>query len=506
MSTGEVEIDVEKVEIIGKSEPLPIDLSGKTETNEDVLLKYRYLALRDKNLQKNLAMRHRALKAFRDFYDKEGFIEIETPIMAKSTPEGSRDYLVPSRIHPGKFYALPQSPQIFKQLLMLSGFEKYYQIARCFRDEDLRADRQPEFTQIDWEMSFVEREDLLDVGERALAYVLKEVLNYEMKVPVPRISWTNSMNTYGVDKPDTRFEMHLIDLTNILSKGTFEVFNSQVKNGGLIKAVKTEKIEFSRKEQGEYEDVARIYKAKGVAFLKYEGGIFTGTIAKFFSKEILEELKKMVNAKEKDLLFIVADKPDVVHAALGNIRLALGRNLKLIDEKKWNGLWVVDFPMFEKDSETGKLTYAHNPFSAPRKEHLGLIDTDPMKAISGSYDFVLNGNELGSGCIRIHDPALQRKIFKMIGLTDREIDSRFGFILNAYKYGAPIHGGFAFGFDRIAMLFAGANNLREVLAFPKNKAAYSLMDDSPSDVSQKQLDELKLASTVVEEEKKDKKN
>jgi aspartyl-tRNA synthetase len=502
LATGEIEIDTEKIFVVGPAIPLPIDLTGRTETNEDLGLKYRYLALRDPTLQKNIAARHKITKTFRDYYDSEGFFEIETPIMAKSTPEGSRDYLVPSRINPGKFYALPQSPQLFKQLLMLSGFDKYYQIARCFRDEDLRADRQPEFTQVDWEMSFVNRDDLLDVGERAIQRVMKEVLNVDIKVPLKRIAHSEAFERFGVDKPDTRFKMELIDLTQILSKGEFNAFNTAVQNGGVIKALNIEgKADFSRKDISELEDFVKVYKAKGLAYLKFVNGNFEGSIVKFFKPEVLEELKVKTNAKENDLIVIVADKYGVVSASLGNMRNLLAKKLGLVKPGTWDFLWVVDFPMFEMDEETGKLTYAHNPFSMVKEEHKELLDTDPLKALSGSFDMVLNGIELGSGCIRITNPDLQRKVFGMIGLSEQQIETQFGFILNAYKYGAPVHGGFAFGLDRLVMIMAGSPSIREVLAFPKNKSGISLMDDAPSNVSEKQLRELHIALDLPKEEK-----
>lgn len=500
LHTGEIEIDTEKIFVVGPALPIPIDLTGRTETNEDLGLKYRYLALRDPTLQKNLATRHKLIKSFREFYDSEGFYEMETPIMAKSTPEGSRDYLVPSRINPGKFYALPQSPQLFKQLLMLSGFDKYYQVARCFRDEDLRADRQPEFTQIDWEMSFVDRDDLLDVGERAIQKIMKDVLDVDIKVPLKRIAHSEAFRRYGVDKPDTRFGMELIDLTDLLSKGEFNAFNSVVQNGGFIKALNIEgKADFSRKEISELEDFVKVYGAKGMAYLKVVNGQFEGSIVKFFNPEVLAELMKRTNAKENDLVVIVADKYNVVSAALGNMRNLLAKKLNLVKPGTWDFLWVVDFPMFEEDEETKKLTYAHNPFSMVKEEHRHLLDTKPLEALSGSFDMVLNGSELGSGCIRITQPELQKKVFNMIGLSDEEIESRFSFILNAYKYGAPVHGGFAFGLDRLAMIMAGASSLREVIAFPKNKSGISLMDDAPSAVSEKQLRELHIALDLPKE-------
>jgi len=500
LSTGEIEIDTEKIFIVGPALPLPIDLTGRTETNEDLALKYRYLALRDPMLQKNLATRHKLVKSFREFYDSEGFYEIETPIMAKSTPEGSRDYLVPSRVNAGKFYALPQSPQLFKQLLMLSGFDKYYQVARCFRDEDLRADRQPEFTQIDWEMSFVDRDDLLDIGERAIKKIMKDVLNVDIKVPLQRIAHSEAFRRYGVDKPDTRFGMELIDLTDLLSKGEFNAFNSAVQNGGLIKALNIQgKADFSRKEISELEDFVKVYGAKGMAYLKVVNGNFEGSIVKFFKPEVLAELMKRTNAKDNDLIVIVADKFKAVNGSLGNMRNLLAKKLNLVKPNTWDFLWVVDFPMFEEDEETGKLTYAHNPFSMVKDEHKHLLDTKPLEALSGSFDMVLNGSELGSGCIRITQPELQKKVFNMIGLSDEEIESRFSFILNAYKYGAPVHGGFAFGLDRLAMIMAGASSLREVLAFPKNKSGISLMDDAPSMVSEKQLRELHIALDLPKE-------
>jgi len=491
ISTGEVELDVDSIKILSRAAPLPIDLTERTITNEDLMLKYRYLALRNPTLQKNIIFRHKLVKCVRDFFDENGFLEIETPILAKSTPEGARDYLVPSRVNPANFYALPQSPQLFKQLLMIGGMDRYFQIAKCFRDEDLRADRQPEFTQIDVEMSFVNEEDVMSLNERLIQSVFKEMNGIDVKLPIPRMQYDEAISRFGVDTPDLRFGLELNDVTDILSKGEFNAFKSVVENKGVIKAINVEgQAQMSRKDLGEMENFVKIYKAKGLAYLKYQSGVFEGSIAKFFSVDLLGKLKEKLKVKEGDLVVIVADKSKVVNDSLGNLRKNLGKKLGLIKPGAMSLIWVKDFPMFEMDELEGKVTFVHHPFTSPRSEHLEFMEREPLKVKALAYDLVFNGIELGGGSVRIYDPLVQARVFRMIGLTDEEAKKKFGFFLEAFKYGAPPHGGLAFGLDRMVMLLSGGDSIRDVIAFPKNKAAASLMDDSPSEVSAKQLKEL----------------
>jgi len=500
--TGEIEIDVDEAKVITKADPIPVDLNDRINTSEELLLKYRYLALRKEELQKILMLRHKTVKVVRDFCDEEGFIEIETPILAKSTPEGARDYLVPSRGSPGRFYALPQSPQLFKQLSMIAGFDKYMQIAKCFRDEDLRADRQPEFTQIDIEMSFVEQQDIIEVNERLIQRIWKDIKGVELQTPFPIMTYDEAMEKYGVDAPDTRFGLELINLTETLSKGEFEVFNEVVAKGGIIKVINLEgKANLSRNEISKLEEVVKIYRAKGLATLKLVDGKFESNIVNFFSEDILNELKEKTNAKDNDILLIVADVPKVVNDSLGNLRNELAKNYDLIEKDKWNFLWVVDFPMFDFSEEFNRIQAMHHPFTSPKKEDLGLLESDPMKVKSDAYDLVLNGYEIGGGSIRIHDPQLQKRIFNTLKISDEDAQEKFGFFLDAFKYGAPPHGGLAFGLDRLIMLLAGTTNIRDVIAFPKNKAAESPMDGSPGKVDSKQLEELNLIVNLPEEEK-----
>jgi len=500
--TGEIEIDVDEAKVITKADPIPVDLNDRINTSEELLLKYRYLALRKEELQKILMLRHKTVKVVRDFCDEEGFIEIETPILAKSTPEGARDYLVPSRGSPGRFYALPQSPQLFKQLSMIAGFDKYMQIAKCFRDEDLRADRQPEFTQIDIEMSFVEQQDIIEVNERLIQRIWKDIKGVELQTPFPIMTYDEAMEKYGVDAPDTRFGLELINLTETLSKGEFEVFNEVVAKGGIIKVINLEgKANLSRNEISKLEEVVKIYRAKGLATLKLVDGKFESNIVKFFSEDILNELKEKTNAKDNDILLIVADVPKVVNDSLGNLRNELAKNYDLIEKDKWNFLWVVDFPMFDFSEEFNRIQAMHHPFTSPKKEDLGLLESDPMKVKSDAYDLVLNGYEIGGGSIRIHDPQLQKRIFNTLKISDEDAQEKFGFFLDAFKYGAPPHGGLAFGLDRLIMLLAGTTNIRDVIAFPKNKAAESPMDGSTGKVDSKQLEELNLIVNLPEEEK-----
>ena len=502
LTTGEIEIDTSEAKVITQSEPMPVDLNDRINTSEELLLKYRYLALRKEELQNILMLRHKTVKVVRDFCDEEGFIEIETPILAKSTPEGARDYLVPSRVNPGRFYALPQSPQLLKQLLMIAGFDKYVQIAKCFRDEDLRADRQPEFTQIDMELSFVGQEDIIAVNERLIKRVWKKIKGVELNIPFPIMTYDEALGTYGVDRPDTRFGLELINLTEVLSKGEFNVFNEIVKKGGIIKAINLNgKADLSRKEISKLEDFIKIYRAKGLATLKLVEGKFESNIVKFFSENILNEVKEKTKAKDNDILLIVADVPKVVNDSLGNLRNELGKIYDLIDKDKWNFLWVVDFPMFVYNEEFKRLQAMHHPFTSPKKEDLDILEEKPLEVKSDAYDLVLNGYELGGGSIRIHDPVLQKRIFTTLKISDEDAQEKFGFFLDAFKYGAPPHGGLAFGLDRIIMLLAGVANIRDVIAFPKNKAAESPMDGSPGKVDSKQMEELSLIINLPEEEK-----
>ncbi|HZX34560.1 MAG TPA: aspartate--tRNA ligase [archaeon] len=500
LSTGEIEVEAEKLSVLSASEPLPIEISDLNQSSEEARLKHRYLDLRNPSMQASIIARHKITKIVRDFYDENGFLDIETPILAKSTPEGARDYLVPSRVNPGKFFALPQSPQIFKQLLMLSGFDRYMQVARCFRDEDLRADRQPEFTQIDVEMSFVDENDVMEVHERLMQRVFKEFLGVKLKTPFPKLSYDEAIAKYGIDRPDTRFGLELADVTKILSETEFNAFKVVVAGGGIIKAINVPgKADFSRKDLQDLEDFVKIYKAKGLAAFKVSGAGVEGAIVKFFSQKVLQEFVKAVGAKENDLVVVVAGAPKVVNDSLGFLRNHLAGKLGLIKKGEWNFIWVKDFPMFDWSEEEQKLNAMHHPFTSPKKEDLELIEKEPLKVRSNAYDLVLNGVEIGGGSIRIHTPELQSRVFSALGIKEEAAKEKFGFMLEAFKYGAPPHGGIAFGLDRFVMLLVGAETIREVIAFPKNKAAVSLMDGSPGNVDEKQLKELSIKLDLPEE-------
>jgi aspartyl-tRNA synthetase len=501
ITTGTIEIITDKVNILNKSQTVPIDIENETTTSEEMRLKYRYLDLRRPCVQKNIITRHKIVKAARDFFDKQGFLEIETPILAKSTPEGARDYLVPSRVHNGNFYALPQSPQLFKQLLMLSSFDRYFQIARCFRDEDLRADRQPEFTQIDVEMSFVEEEDIYLTMEGAMKEIFKAV-DVKVKTPFPRITYKEAMDKYGSDKPDVRFGLQLMNISEIAERSSFKIFTDTVKNGGQIKCINARGCaKFSRKDIDALEKIAKIYDAKGLAWIKVEAKEGTegnniedkkleGMSAKFFDESLGKELLEKTNANVGDMLLIIGDhKHHIVDTALGQLRLHLAKKLEMIPEDEWSFIWVVDFPMMEYDEDEQRHVAMHHPFTSPKDEDLEMLEKDPSKVRAKAYDLALNGVELGGGSIRIHNKDLQEKVFKAIGLKDDEIKNKFGFLLDAFKYGAPPHGGIAFGLDRLAAMVCKEENIREVIAFPKTKNAESLMDASPSEVDTKQLDE-----------------
>ncbi|MFD2829582.1 aspartate--tRNA ligase [Corticicoccus populi] len=500
IKTGKIEVFASSIEVLSKAETPPFQIQDET-TTEDVRLKYRYMDLRRPRLQNILKLRHKINKSVREFLDNEDFIDVETPVLSKSTPEGARDYLVPSRVHEGEFYALPQSPQIYKQLLMLSGLEKYYQIVKCFRDEDLRADRQPEFTQIDIEKSFTDQEDIIEMNERLIQHVMKEVKGLDVALPFPRMTYDDAMADYGVDKPDTRFELRLQDLSDFSHTVDFKVFKSTVENGGLVKALvlQGEAGNYSRKDIDKLESYVKTYGAKGLAWVKVTADGLTGPIAKFFDESRQEELKSVLGAKTDDLVLFVADKEKVVHAALGNLRNKLGRDLDLIDDSKYNFLWVTDWPLLEYDEENNRFAAAHHPFTAPRTEDIELLETAPEKVKANAYDIVLNGYELGGGSIRINDAELQEKMFRALGFTDEERDEQFGFLIEAFKYGAPPHGGIAYGLDRFVMLLAGTTNIRDVIAFPKTASAGDLMMNAPSGVSTDQLEELHIE--LLEEDK-----
>ena len=497
---GHLEVIVDNVTVLSKAATPPFQISDDN-INEDIKLKYRYVDLKRQELQNILRLRHKTTKAVREFLDNEMFVDIETPFLSKSTPEGARDYLVPSRIHEGEFYALPQSPQIYKQLLMLGGFERYYQIVKCFRDEDLRADRQPEFTQIDIEKSFTDQEDIIEMNERLISHVMKEVKGLDVQLPFPRMTYDTAMNEYGVDKPDTRFDMQLNDLSDFSKTVDFKVFKSTVENDGVVKAivVKNQASEYSRKNIDQLEAFVKNYGAKGLAWLKYNEEGFTGPIAKFFGESEQSELKNLLNVEENDLVLFVADKPSVVHASLGNLRNKLAKDLGLLDKNQYNFVWITDWPLFEYDEERGRYIAAHHPFTSPKREDEGLLETDPTKAKANAYDIVLNGYELGGGSIRISNPELQEKMFKALGFSDEERDKQFGFLIEAFKYGAPPHGGIAYGLDRFVMLLAGTDNIRDVIAFPKTTSASDLMMKSPSTVSKEQLEELNIGIIKTKE-------
>ncbi len=493
IQTGELEVVADSLNVLSKAETPPFQIEDDT-VSEDVRLKYRYVDLKRQKLQDTLRTRHKTTAAIREFLNDEFFVDVETPFLSKSTPEGARDYLVPSRIHHGEFYALPQSPQIYKQLLMLSGFERYYQIVKCFRDEDLRRDRQPEFTQVDIEKSFTDVEDMIDLNERLLQYVFKEVKGINVEIPFARMTYDDAMLKYGVDKPDTRFGMELVELSEFSKDVDFKVFKSTVENGGIVKAivVKDNADKYSRKDIEALEEYVKLYGAKGLAWLKYNDGAFTGPIAKFFSEDKQNELKEILGANENDLVFFGADKTSVVNASLGNLRNKLGKELELIDEDKYNFVWITDWPLFEYDEDEERFVAAHHPFTSPKKEDIELLETTPEKVKANAYDIVLNGYELGGGSIRISNPELQEKMFKALGFSEKQMHDQFGFLIEAFKYGAPPHGGLAYGLDRLVMLLTKTDNIRDVIAFPKTSSAQDLMMDSPSNVSNRQLNELHL--------------
>ena len=492
--TGEVEVFAEELKIFSESKTPPIYIEDDDEVSENLRLKYRYLDLRKPRMQKNLIFRHKLTKVVRDFLDEEGFIEIETPMLTKPTPEGARDYLVPSRVNPGRFYALPQSPQLFKQLLMVSGMDRYFQIVKCFRDEDLRADRQPEFTQIDMEMSFVDIEDIMAINERLLQKIFKELLNVDISLPIPRISYREAMERYGSDKPDIRFGFELKCINDIVENCGFKVFSEAVRNGGDVRGININGYEshFSRKGIQKLEDYVKTYGAKGLAWIKItEEGIHS-PIAKFFTKKEIEEIIERFEAKKGDLILLVADKPDIVFDSLGHLRVEIAKQLGLLNKNEYRLLWVTEFPLFEYDEDEKRYVAKHHPFTSPMDEDIDLLESNPGQARAKAYDIILNGVELGGGSIRIHNTNLQQRMFKALGFTEEEAWKQFGFLLEAFQYGTPPHGGIAYGLDRLVMLLTGNDSIREVIAFPKTQNASSPMTEDPSEVDEKQLEELHI--------------
>ena len=493
ISTGEIEVEVSNLELINTSKEVPFAITDDTTALEDTRLKYRYLDLRRDSLQSKLIERSNITMAAREFLTGLDFVEVETPVLCKSTPEGARDYLVPSRVNKGKFYALPQSPQIFKQLLMVGGLERYFQIAKCYRDEDLRADRQPEFSQIDVEMSFVDEDDVMDLGERLVAYMFKKVKGIDIKLPLMKMKYDDAMRDYGSDKPDLRFDMKLQDLTEIFKDTEFTMFKSVIEENGIINAllVKDASDKYSRKELDKLTDFVKKYRAPGLAYLKF-GEELSGSIAKFVSDKELSELKSKLGVEDNDLLLIVSGKKNIVQTSLGALRCKLGKDLGLIKKDDYKLLWVVDFPSFEWSEEENRFMASHHPFTMTKDEDVDKLLTDKANCYSKAYDIVINGYEAGGGSIRIHDQEVQRAMFKALELTDEDIQNKFGFFVEALQYGCPPHGGFALGLDRLVMIFTGTENIRDVIAFPKTASASDIMSDSPSLVTEDQLDELGL--------------
>lgn len=494
LATGEIEVDVQSLEILAESKTPPFPVDRAADVDDTLLLRYRYLDLRRQPLQETIAARHRIVHYVRNFLDSHGFLEIETPMLTKSTPEGARDYIVPSRVHHGKFYALPQSPQMFKQLLMIAGFERYYQIARCFRDEDLRADRQPEFTQIDLEMSFVEAEDIMNLMEEMMIGLVKAITGREVPAPIPRISWAEAMLRYGSDKPDTRFGMEIVDVTDSVSQSQFRVFAAAIAAGGVVRGLNAKGCgaKFSRREIDNLVEEAEKYGAKGLIWINVGEGEIKSPIAKFLSEQETTAILRKLQAESGDLLLLVADAAPTAADVLGRLRLSLGKQLGLIDENRCDFIWVTDWPLFEYSEEEGRWVAAHHPFTAPHDEDLGILATDQKNVRAKAYDLVLNGIELGGGSIRISRKEVQMKMFEALGLSEAEVQEKFGFFLEAFEYGAPPHGGIAFGLDRLVMLLTGRDSIRDVIAFPKTTSAMDLMVGAPSAVSPQQLRELKL--------------
>ncbi len=499
--TGEIEIEVNELKVLGESKTPPFEIVENSNAKEDLRLKYRYLDLRRADLQKNILMRHKIAKVTRDYFDENGFIELETPTLIKSTPEGARDYLVPSRIHKGNFFALPQSPQMYKQLLMLSGFDRYMQLARCYRDEDLRADRQPEFTQIDLEMSFVERDDVFAIAEGYVSRLFREVLNVEIPTPLPRMRYDDAMNDYGSDKPDTRFDMKIKDISDIVENCGFGVFADTVKNGGTVRAITAKNAvdTYTRKEIDKLTEEAKGIGAKGLAFIRWVEDTPTCSFAKFMTEDEMAAILERTGAEKGDVVFIVADKKALTLSVLGALRLTVAKRLDIIPQNQYNFLWITEFPFFEYNEETGNWDAMHHPFTSPLDECIPYLETAPEKVYANAYDLVLNGTELSSGSIRITDPELQAQMFRALGLSDEEAEQKFGFLTGAFRYGAPPHGGMGIGLDRLCMIMTGSDSLRDVIAFPKVATSAELMSGAPGPVDDVQLGDLAIA--IIKEDK-----
>lgn len=502
LKTGDIEVIAEDIRILSESETPPFPIEENSQTKEDLRLRYRYLDLRRPDIQKNIMMKSKVSMLLRKFMEQEGFLEIETPMLTKSTPEGARDYLVPSRVHPGNFYALPQSPQLFKQLLMCSGYDRYFQIARCFRDEDLRADRQPEFTQADMELSFVDVDDVIEVNERLLQYVFKEAIGIDVQLPIPRMTWQEAMDRFGSDKPDTRFGMELVNVSEVVKECGFGVFTGALENGGSVRGINAKgQGAMPRKKIDKLVEFAKGYGAKGLAYLAVnEDGTYKSSFAKFMTEEELKALVEKMEGEPGDLLLFAADKNKVVWDVLGALRLELGKELGLLDKNKYNFLWVTEFPLLEWSEEENRFMAMHHPFTMPMEEDWDKIDFDPGAVRAKAYDIVLNGTEMGGGSVRIHQDDIQEKMLEVLGFTKERAHEQFGFLLDAFKYGVPPHAGLAYGLDRMVMLMLQCESIRDVIAFPKVKDASCLMTDAPNVVDEKQLEELSIAINVAEEE------
>ena len=497
--TGKIEIKVGELKILSKAETTPFEIKDDINVKDELKLKYRYLDLRRSKMHDGLIVRHKVVRAVREYFDRNDFIEIETPVLMKSTPEGARDYVVPSRVQPGKFFALPQSPQIYKQLLMLSGYDRYVQIARCFRDEDLRADRQPEFTQIDVEMAYVDEIDVQTMNEGMVKHVFKEILGVDVQTPFPRMPYEEAMNRYGVDKPDTRFGLELVDLTDAVKEAEFVVFKSAIEGGGSVRCINAKGLadKLTRKEIDKLVEVVKTYGAKGLAYTRITADAETSSFEKFLTAEQIAAVREKAQAEKGDVILVVAsDDMDVVYASLGALRLHIAKKFELFDPEQFNFLWVTNFPLFEYDKEEQRFVAKHHPFTMPKDEDIPYIDTDPGRCCAKAYDMVLNGVELGGGSIRITNPELQHKMFKTLGFTEERISENFGFLVEAYKYGAPPHGGMAYGLDRLCMLMAHKDSIRDVIAFPKVQNSGEIMSGCPDYIEPKQMNELYIASTV----------